>query len=137
MRRYRYLTITVAICRDYDTNDHMDVIVNNNPVSTLNNLIDNDGRAIIEIDIALGRRNIDNYMRPIASDNTKYRTCYVIKRFPLKLPKPMTREEIKNYVERITGVKIPVGRTSEKKLLVERLYEKLRGHSKLAEYTVF
>lgn len=124
MARYSYLTIIVAICRDFNRDRHMDVVVPGNPVKTLCNLVVR-GKAVVEIEVVFGKKNMDNYMSPVAVDGRiKYRSCYVVKRFYLKLPYPMTGREVARYVEEITDMELPVY-SNRKCMFLSRIYERL------------
>lgn len=126
MARYSYITVVVAVCRDFDEDRHMDVIRHDNPVATLCNLVEH-GRAVVEVRAVLGRADLDNYMEPVViGGKTKYRSCLVVRRFYLRLPRPMTRSEASEYIEDATGIKLPVEPGSEEYCaLLTKIYEKL------------
>jgi len=123
MARYRYLTILVSVCRDFDEDRSIHVI-DSNPLKTIYNLVDDYGKVILETRVVLGYSNMSNYTEYVL-DKSKYRTCYVMKKYHLKLPKPMVRDEAVQYIEEITGIKTPTSKDDEYMRLLEKLYEKL------------
>lgn len=123
---YRYVTVMVSICRDFDEDRGIEVL-STNPLRTIHNLLV-DGKAVVETRSLLGRvYSTTNYTYPVKIDGkVKYRTCFVIQRYYLKLPKEMTRNEVIEYTEEITGIKLPVKQGSqEHHKLLEKLFEKL------------
>ena len=105
-----------------------DVIIPHNPIRTLCNLVGDDGRAIVEIRTILGRASdMDNYMDTVTVDGkVKYRSCYVIKKYYLELPHPMTKDEVQKYIEDITEMKTPIPPNSkEEHEFIIKLYEYL------------
>jgi len=124
---YSYITVAVSICRDFDEDAGMQVI-DENPIRTLRNLVV-DGRAVVELRALLGRaRDFTNYIYPVAtSDGVKHRTCFVIRKYYLKLPRPMDLPELQRFSEEVAGVKLPVKPGSEEMFdLLESLYRVLK-----------
>ena len=126
MMGYRYVTVMVSICRDFDEDRGIEVI-STNPLRTIHNLLV-DGKAVVETRSLLGRvYSTTNYTYPVKIDGkVKYRTCFVIQKYYLKLPRLMTWDEVKDYIEEITGIRLPVKDQQEHRRLIEELFERLR-----------
>ncbi|NPA99673.1 MAG: hypothetical protein GXO43_09875 [Crenarchaeota archaeon] len=125
--RYGWITIVVSVCRDFNDDRSMDVIDFDNPVRTICNLLDDRGMAIIEIEPLLGRiSDLDNYTKlVVVNGEPKSRTCQVVKKYYLKLPRPMTKTEARKYIEKLTGVKLPVEDDKKRREFLAKLYKEL------------
>ena len=123
MRRYNYVTVFILVC-GFSKDDYIYSLVSPvNPLKTIHNMIDENGKVLVRAEIVFGYSSKSTF---VYEGDKGYLICYAVERYQLRLPYPMTREELEKFIVEKTGIKYPPKTLYERFVMIEKLYEELR-----------